>query len=639
MSILSVHDLEKHFGERRLFGGVTFDVGERDRIGLVGDNGCGKTTLLKILTGEIPADGGEIVRTRGLRLGYLEQHACSDPTRTLWEEVESIFAPVIAIERELETINRRLETDRAGDATLIDRQHNLQERLEAAGGLYYRSRVRSTLLGLGFDESAFSQPVSTLSGGQRSKAAMGRLLLSGSQLLLLDEPTNHLDIPSVEWLEEYLRAFPGAVVVISHDRYFLDQTTNRTLELAHGRLYASNGGYTAHKETRLRDREVEEKHYKTTAREIRRLEESIALMRQWNREKSIRAAESKMKTVERMKADLVTPETEAEAIRFDFSAAFTSGNDVLDAEELSMAFGGRQLFRDVEVRLRRGERAFLLGPNGCGKTTLLKILQGLLPPVTGEVRLGAKVRIGYYDQTQSGLDPRKTAFDEIADAYPHLTQTEIRNAMAAFLFRGDDVFKTIGLLSGGEKARLLLLKLMLARDNLLLLDEPTNHLDIASCEALEAALAGYDGTLLVVSHDRYFINRMASKVWRLTPEGCREFPGNYDRYLEKFREPAAAEGTERPSKENSYKRRKEEEAARRRLAGRIRRCEEDIAAAEQEVARLRQLLEQEEVAADYARLLAVSGDLDTQNSLLESLMDQWTQLQTEAEAAGLSDLP
>ena len=632
MTILSVHKLEKNFGERCLFHDITFDVGDRDKIGLVGDNGCGKTTLFRMITGEIPHDAGEVVRTKDTRIGYMEQHACADASRTLWDEVESVFSPLIAMENELAQINHRLSTAADTDLALIERQHQLQERFEADGGLYYKSRVRSTLIGLGFDEAAFGQPVSTLSGGQRSKAAMGRLLLSDVNVLLLDEPTNHLDIASVEWLEEFLRAYSGAAVIISHDRYFLDRVTNRTIELSHGKLYTTNGNYSQHKETRAHDQEVAEKHYKTAMRDIQHVESSIAQLKQFNREKSIRAAESKEKMLERMKAQLEIPEAMQETIHFDFRAAMTSGNEVLNAEGLAMGFGSRQLFRNAAFSLRRGERVFLLGPNGCGKTTMLKIINGQLSPQRGTVRLGAKVSIGYYDQTQAGLDNRKTVIETVWDRYPALTQTELRNALAAFLFRGEDVFRPVSLLSGGERARLLLLQLMLARDNLLLLDEPTNHLDIASCEALEDALSGYDGTIFIVSHDRYFINRMADKVIRLTEDGCQIFPGNYDNYLEKFRELSAPTETQQaPPKENPYKLRKEQEAGKRRLLGRIRRCEEAVSAAEAEVEQLRQLLEQDDVMADYSRVLELTAQLDKKNRLVEQLMSEWEAMQLEAE--------
>lgn len=641
MAYLSVSNLSKSFGERSLFRGVTFEVGEHDKVGLVGENGCGKTTLFRILTGEYEADEGGVVRAKEARVGYMEQHACADSARTLWEEAETVFAPVIAMEKEFREVNNRLNGGESGDTALIERQHTLTERFEAAGGLTYKSRIRSALLGLGFDETAFSQPVASLSGGQKSKAAMVKLLLSDVNLLLLDEPTNHLDIPSVEWLEEFLHTYAGAAVVISHDRYFLDKITNRTLEIANGRLYAADGNYSVHKALRAQQREAEEKQYKTATREIRRVEESIARFRQFNREKSIRAAESKQKMVDRMKEGLVVPESEAPVIRFDFTARETSGNEVINAENLAMGFPGRPLFRDVGFQVRRGERVFLLGPNGCGKTTLLKILNGQLRPLKGSTRLGAKVSVGYYDQTQSGLHPEKTAIDEIWDAYPNRTQTELRNALAAFLFRGDDVFQPVSALSGGEKARLLLLKLMLARDNLLLLDEPTNHLDIASCEALEEALAGYDGTIFIVSHDRYFINRMASKIIRLDPDGCRVYPGNYDAYLEKCREESEARTTPAPvadrdakPKENGYQLQKERESERRRLNTRIKRNEEAVTAAEEAVRSLREQLSDDSTAADYERVLKLTGALDQKTKELDELMETWEQLQSEQEQFG-----
>ena len=376
---------------------------------------------------------------------------------------------------------------------------------------------------------------------------------------------------------------------------------------------------------------MEEKHYKTASREIKRVEESIALLKQFNREKSIRAAESKEKMLERMKAQVELPESEAPVIHFDFTPKAVSGNEVLNAENLAMGFGGSLLFQDAAFQVRRGERVFLLGPNGCGKTTLLKIICGRLRPLKGYVRLGAKVSIGYYDQTQSDLDPSRDVIGEISDRYPQLSGTELRNALAAFLFRGDDVFKPVSLLSGGERARLLLLRLMLARDNLLLLDEPTNHLDIGSREALEDALSGYDGTIFIVSHDRYFINRLATRVLRLTADGCQSFDGGYDQYLERFQEAERAAAPVEQPKENAYKKRKEQESARRKLQGRIRRAEEAVAAAEEAITQLHRRLEDEAVAADYAQVLELTGQLEEQNRLLEEQMALWEELQLEAE--------
>ena len=634
MARLAVHGLDKYFGERALFTDLAFEIGEHDKIGLVGDNGCGKTTLLRILMGEERPDGGEAVRYRDTRIGYMEQHTCRDAQRTLWDEVESVFAPVMALEQELAAVNAALA---AGEPTppLLERQHSLRERFEAAGGLYYKSRVRATLLGLGFPESAFSTPVGVLSGGQRSKAAMGRLLLADTNLLLLDEPTNHLDIPSVEWLEEYLTGYAGAVVVISHDRYFLDRVTTRTMELKGGRLYMTDGSYSVHKEKRDKDKEIEKKHYKTAMQEIHRIEENITLLKQWNREKSIRAAESREKRVERLREDLVAPEEENRTIRFKFEAALTSGNEVLSAAELAKGFDGTSLFTDVALDVRRGERVFLLGPNGCGKTTLLRLLCGRLPADKGAVRLGAKVTIGYYDQVQQGLDSRKTALQELWDAYPRKTETELRSAMAAFLFRGDEVHKPIGVMSGGERARLLLLKLMLAGDNLLLLDEPTNHLDIASREALEEALEGYDGTILAVSHDRYFINRMATRVLELRRGGITPGGNNYDTYLAARQaheeQLAAAQPTAKQPRENDYKQRKERESTIRRLHTAVRRTEEEVARLEEEIAALEQQLADPAVAADYEQLSTLTAALEQRNGALEAAMTAWETAQQQLE--------
>ena len=632
MARLAAQRISKYFGERALFTDLSFEIGDGDKIGLVGDNGCGKTTLLRILMGEEPADGGEVVRYRDTVIGYMEQHTCREQSRTLWDEVESVFAPVMAMERELSALNAAIE---GGEPTAqqLERQLRLREQFEAAGGLYYKSRVRATLLGLGFPESAFSTPVGVLSGGQRSKAAMGRLLLAQTNLLLLDEPTNHLDIPSVEWLEEYLRGYSGAVVVISHDRYFLDRVTTRTMELKNGRLYVTDGSYSVHKDRREKDRDVDEKHYKTAMQEIHRIEENIALLKQWNREKSIRAAESREKRVERLKQDLVAPEQENKTVRFCFAAAQVSGNEVLNAGGLRMGFDGGELFRDAALQLYRGERVFLLGPNGCGKTTLLKTLADRLTPLAGFVRFGAKVTVGYYDQVQQGLDVRKTALQELWDAYPHKTETELRSAMAAFLLRGDDVYKTIGVMSGGERARLLLLKLMLAGDNLLLLDEPTNHLDIASREALEDALADYDGTILAVSHDRYFINRMASRVVQFTRDGLQAAGNNYDAYTAARERAAAAQPKteKKPPKENDYKLRKERESAIRRLQTAVRRAEERIGELEAEIETLSTQLHDPAVAADYAQLIQLTARLDEGNRLLEETMAQWEQGQQQLD--------
>ena len=630
MARLSIQKLNKYFGERALFADLSFEVAPGDKIGLVGDNGCGKSTLLRIIAGEELADGGSVVRYRDTAIGYMEQHVSRDATRTLWQEVESVFSPVMAVEKQLADVNARLEQQPA-TSDLLDRQQALREQLESMGGLYYKSRVRATLLGLGFSESDFDKSVALLSGGERSKAAMGRLLLAQTNVLLLDEPTNHLDIPSVEWLEGYLQEYTGALLVVSHDRYFLDRVTNRTIELKNGRLYMTAGNYTAHKQQREKDKEIEQKHYKTAMQEIRHIEENIALLKQWNREKSIRAAESREKRVARLREELVAPEQENATLRFRFAATHTGGNEVLKAGNLSKSFGDNTLFREAELELRRGERVFLLGANGCGKTTLLRVLCGRLQPDSGYVRLGAKVSVGYYDQVQEGLDSRKTALQELWDTYPDKTETELRSALAAFLFRGDDVFKTVGVMSGGERARLLLLKLMLAGDNLLLLDEPTNHLDIASREALEEALEGYDGTILAVSHDRYFIQRMASRTLRLNSDGLRMAGQGADAFVATTEPAVASPAPEKPPQANAYKQRKERAGAMRRLQTTVRRAEERIAALEQEVQTLNEQLADPAVGADYARLTELTAALENANRAMEEQLFVWEESQQELE--------
>lgn len=632
MSALSAHRVSKYFGDRCLFDKLSFDVGEHDRIGLVGSNGSGKTTLFRLLIGEESTDSGEILLSKNTRIGYLEQHTLQNEAITVWEAVERVFEPIRRMERELAQLGEKLTAVSEVPAEWLDQQQRLQEAFEAAGGLYYKSRIASTLNGLGFTNEQFSQPVSTLSGGQRSKIAMGCLLLSDANLLLLDEPTNHLDIPSVEWLEGFLRSYSGAAVIISHDRYFLDKVTTRTLEITQGTVYATNGNYTAHKEKRERDKEITLHQHKTMERQIKKLEDNIALLKRWNREKSIRAAESREKRLERLKEQQVQIEQAENTIRFGFTVDTVSGNEVLEAGELSMGFSS-PLFSNVNFGLRRGERVFLIGPNGCGKTTLLKLITGELQPRSGYLRLGSKVSIGYYDQIQSQLSYDKTALDQLWDDYPDLTQTEIRNALAAFLFYGDEVFKPVSALSGGERARLLLLRLMLAHDNLLLLDEPTNHLDIASREALEAALEGYDGTLLIVSHDRYFINRMATRILHMAPNGCESYIGNYDNYVERCTvSENAAVTADKPIKENAYKLRKEQESQKRKLTTQVRRCEEEITAKEALITALQQQLDQPEIAAQYEEVVRISAELEQHNLELEELFARWESAQAALES-------
>ena len=468
MSILAAFGLKKTYVTRTLFEGVSFELGPRDKVGLVGVNGCGKTTLFKLLTGEETPDDGSVSVNRETRLGATQQ-SVDGLTDTVYDATLAVFDSLLKMERELDTINARIAAGESGLDSLVKRQGVLRERYEFEGGLTYKSRTRSTLLGLGFTEAELSKELSSMSGGQRNKAQLARLLLGGANLLLLDEPTNHLDIDSIAWLEDYLRAYNGAFIVISHDRYFLDRVTNRTFELKNARLTVSEGNYTRHLELQQSEQEAVRRVYYRTQKEIRRLEGVVEQQRRWGQEHNFITAASKLKQIDRLKAALVAPEKEPEGIRFHFTAREAGGNEVLVCEDLAKSYEKR-IFENASFLVRKGERAFLLGPNGCGKTTLLRIIMGREQADKGATRLGAHVKAGYYEQTMRSLHDENTVLGEIWDEYPRLSQTEVRSALAAFLFRGDDVNKTVSMLSGGEKARVQLLKLMLSSSNLLLLD-------------------------------------------------------------------------------------------------------------------------------------------------------------------------
>lgn len=629
MSLLGVSNLKKAYGTDLIFEDVSFEIGAGEHIGLVGVNGSGKTTLFKLLNGLESADGGEIYKSRQLRVGYMEQHVLREKSVTAYDEVLTVFAYLERMEEELEELHTRIDKTPDNLSALIERQGFLTETYAHSGGLTYKSRARSALTGLGFSETQLSLPVGVLSGGQKAKVQLAKMLLSDSNLLLLDEPTNHLDIPSVEWLEDYLRAYAGAYVVVSHDRYFLDRVTARTFELEHEKIIIYNGNYSQFLEKKEALKKDALKKYETTRREITRIEGIVAQQRQWNRERNIRTAESKLKAIEKLAETLQKPDEDPEAIQFSFGVQKTGGNDVLDAERLSLSFD-KPLFADATLRIRRGERVFLIGPNGCGKTSLLKAILGLYTPDSGDIRFGAGIETGYYDQIQAGLDFTKTVLDEIWDAYPRMTQTEIRNGLAVFLFKGDDVFKSMSALSGGERARVLLLKLMLSKSNFLLMDEPTNHLDITSREALEGALLAYEGTLLIVSHDRYLINKMADRIYCLDGGVLTEYKGNYDYYLERAREPR--EETKKTSaKPNAYKERKLAEAELRKKRNLLTRTEREIEQIESDIQALEQELCREDVACDYEKTIALSGELRDKNDRHEELFAQWAEMSEQLE--------
>ncbi len=627
MVLLRVDNVTKSFGETTLFSGVGFVVMEKQRLGLVGVNGSGKTTLMRILCGQDNADSGQISLLRDRRIGYLAQHAQFDPQKSLYDETLYVFSDLMEAEAELDALHEAMESHPDNLQALIQRQAALCERYQAGGGLTYKARTRSTLMGMGFSETDLTLPMSALSGGQKSKVQMAKLLLSRSDLLMLDEPTNHLDIQSVEWLESYLLEYPGSMVIISHDRYFLDKVTTGTLELENGHLQSYDGNYTAYLAYKQEQREIEEKHFQTAQKEIRRMEEMITRFRSWNRERSIRTAEHKEHQLEKLRESVKKPEKAPMAIRFALNAKEGGGQDVLIAQNLSKSYD-KLLFKNVNLQIKQGERVFLLGPNGSGKTTLLRILLGQILPDSGAVRFGARIFPGYYDQHQSSLALNGTPISEIQDAYPAFNETQVRNALAAFLFRGDDAFKPISALSGGERARVELLKLMLGQYNLLLLDEPTNHLDAPSREALEAALLDYDGTILAISHDRYLVNRLATRVLALSSDGLYESIGNYDDYLAHLCQLATAPKEQAViAKEPTQSAiRRDNAAQQRRYRAQLRKAEDDIAQLEEAIALQEILLSSPEVVSDYQRILKENAELESLKSSLEEAMHRWEEL-------------
>lgn len=531
MPALSVRNLTMTFIERNLFTDVSFDVEERDKVGFIGANGVGKTTLFKILNGEISPVSGTVTFSKNVRPGYMEQHACNNPRADVYHELLSVFDHLSNMETEISALAHQIDNKSGNLDELVERQTMLIEQFERAGGLTYKSRTRSALLGLGFSENDFTMPVGNLSGGQRSKLCLAKLLLSQSNMLLLDEPTNHLDIDAIAWLEGFLRDFKGAMIIISHDRYFLDNVTNKTIELEHNRAMVYKGSYSEFVKKKESVNESLKNKYEHDLKEIKRIEGIVEQQKRWGQAHNFITAASKQKEADRIKDGLVAPESELETMRMHFEPRCESGNDVLICKNLAKSFDNKQLFKNVDIHIRKGERVFIIGGNGCGKTTLFRILTGKTPMNSGEYDYGANVEIGYFDQMQQNLDLSKTALDEVWDTFPNMTQTEVRSALASFLFKGDEVFKPLSKMSGGERARVSLLKLMLKGSNFLLLDEPTNHLDASSREELEKTLLDYSGTMLIVSHDRYFINKIADRILLLTNNGVKEYLGNYDYIL------------------------------------------------------------------------------------------------------------
>lgn len=636
--ILACHGISKAFGENIIVTEGSFHIEDHEKAALVGPNGAGKTTIFKMIVGELPADDGEVILTKGKTLGYLAQHQDMVSGGTIYEEVKLAKADIIAMERQIRDIEHELK-HLTGDALTarLETYNRLTAAFERENGYAYESEITGVLKGLGFDEKDFCKPVDTLSGGQKTRVSLGKLLLTKPDILLLDEPTNHLDLNSIAWLETYLLNYSGAVLIVSHDRYFLDRVVTKVLEIEMGRLTSYLGNYSDYAEKKRRLMDARLKEYLNQQQEIKHHEAVIEKLRSFNREKSIKRAESREKMLEKI-TPIEKPVEMNTEIHLTLEPSRVSGNDVLSVEHLSKSFPGQVLFSDVNFEIKRGEHIAVIGDNGTGKTTLLKILNQVIPADTGTFSLGTNVEIGYYDQEHHVLHMEKTIFDEISDDYPDLTNTKIRNMLAAFLFTGDDVFKRIGDLSGGERGRVSLAKLMLSRANFLILDEPTNHLDISSKEILEKALNKYTGTLLYVSHDRYFINQTATRILDLVNRTFVNYIGNYDYYLEKKDELTAVyAGAEHspgitPSgnvseSKLSWQEQKEIQAKERKRLNELKKTEDRITELEERDAAIDETMSLEEVFTNSVRCQELADEKAAIAAELEHLYERWEELE------------
>ena len=634
MIVLSCKDICKSYGIRDVLKKVTFSINEGDKVGIIGANGEGKSTLFKIICKELSQDSGEIFIDKNKTLGYLSQNLNLDTDKNIYEETLSVFDELINIENKLSTLEIKMnepydESKAEYHEKLIKDYTTLQDIYSHKGGYIYKGEISRVLKGLGFTENDFYKDINTLSGGQKTRVALCKLLLRKPDILLLDEPTNHLDLEAISWLEEYMKTYKGTVLVISHDRFFLDSVTNNTFEVINGEVECYNVPYTKFIELRKKNYEAKLKAYNLQQAEIKRQEAIIERFRSFNREKSIRAAESREKALDKMER-LDAPTHEKEGSKIKFEASIKSGYDVLHIEKMSKAYGDKVLFKNLNMDLKRGEKIALIGENGRGKTTLFKIIMDVVEADTGVKVLGTNVNVGYYDQEQSDLDLNKTILDEVWDAFPNMTTTKLRNALASFLFTGDDVFKVINTLSGGEKCRINLLKLMLSKSNLLLMDEPTNHLDIISREALEDAILEYDGTLMIISHDRYFLNKVIGRILELNEDGVTEYLGNYNYYQEKKLNPSRFEDyeeiangkTKTQIKEDKKKKREAEKEAKA-MQLKLKNIEKTIAEKEDQLVKLQEELCLEEIYSNPKESQRVNNEIKDLEEEIANLYEEW----------------
>jgi len=635
--LLSCQNIEKAFLEKKVLHDCSFHIEDHEKAAIVGINGAGKTTLLRIIVGEMEADGGIVAFAKDKTFGYLAQNAAVDTNNTIYSELLLVKKHLVDMENQIRSIE--LSMKQAEGAVLEDlmkKYTDLTHAFEQENGYAYKSEITGVLKGLGFAESEFDKPIATLSGGQKTRVALGRLLLQRPDLIILDEPTNHLDMSSISWLETYLLNYRGSVLIVSHDRYFLDRIASKIIEIDNTKATVFSGNYSDYAAKKEMLRKAQWNAYINQQAQIKHQEEVIAKLRSFNREKSIRRAESREKMLDKIEV-LDKPSKVRSDMRIELTPRILSGNDVLSVEHLSKSFGSTRLFEDLSFEIKRGEHVAIIGDNGTGKTTILKIINDVLAADGGKVCLGSKVRIGYYDQEHHVLHPDKTLFEEISDSYPALGNTEIRNTLAAFLFTGEDVFKRIRDLSGGERGRVSLAKLMLSESNFLILDEPTNHLDIASKEILEDALNNYGGTVLYVSHDRYFINRTAHRILELSGHALTQYLGNYDYYLEKktqnsLSQTAASASLNAAEAENpsasrlSWQDQKEREAARRKKENALKRCEERIGALEQREREIDAQMSDPSVATDVAALQKLTAEKEEIEETLLGLMEEWEAL-------------